>query len=183
MKQIRLFILFSVFISMNALGQTAGKEVKPTDAESWRTIDEVDYSIQYPNAWDLDKSGQMGMSFMILSKQVNQQDGFRENVNLLIQNLAGMNINLDKFVEVSQEQIKTMITNGNIIESKRVTENGRNFHQVIYTGELGPTQFKFKQYYWVEHEKAYVLTLTCEASQFDIYRETGEKIMNSFRLK
>jgi hypothetical protein len=114
---------------------------------------------------------------------VTPDDGFRENVNLLIQNLAGLNINLDKFVEISQEQIKTMITNGKLLESRRLNANGKTFHKIIYTGEQGILKFKFMQYYWVEHERAYILTFTSEAGQFDLYRDTGEKILNSFRFK
>ena len=120
---------------------------------------------------------------MILSKQVTPTDPFRENVNLLIQNLAGYNVTLDQFVDVTKEQIKTMITNSNLVESKRHSENGKTFHKIIYTGDQGVMKFKFQQYYWIQNEKAYILTFTCEAGQFDVYRETGEKIMNSFRLK
>ena len=181
MKSVTIFIA-AVCIAANAFSQTASN--KPATAENtWKTIEENNYSLQYPDSWDLDKSGQMGMSFMVLSQQVTPNDGFRENVNLLIQNLTGLNITLDKFVEISQEQIKTMMTNGNLLESKRVKANGKTLHKVIYTGEHGVLKFKFKQFYWVENERAYILTFTCEASQFDLYSETGEKIMNSFRFK
>lgn len=76
-----------------------------------------------------------------------------------------------------------MVTNGNLLESKRLSANGTEFQRVIYSGDQGVYKLKTEQYYWIKNTKAYVLTLTCEINQFDTYKETGEKIMNSFRLK
>jgi len=120
---------------------------------------------------------------ILLSKQTSQQDLFRENVNLIIQDLATYNIDLDKFVEISEGQIKTMITNGNIIESNRIKTGDSEYQKVIYTGVQGQFNHKFVQYYWIVKGKAYILTFTCEISQFDNYKEVGERIMNSFQIK
>jgi hypothetical protein len=147
-----------------------------------KTLNENGYSIQYPDSWDLDKSGQMGTSFILFSKPSSAIDQFRENVNLIVQDLSGKNINLDKYVEISEGQIKTMITNGNIISSKRLKSNGIEFQNVIFTGNQGNYNLKFEQYYWVSKQRAYVLTLTCEVNEFENYKTTAEKILNSFRL-
>lgn len=176
-------LLFFAIISFNTFGQTAQKKSQPAIEPTWKSIDENGYSIQYPDSWDVDKSGTMGMSFMILSKQTSPQDQFRENVNLLIQDLTGQNINLEKFVALSHSQIKTMVVDGNILENKTLNSGGKEYQRVVYSGDLNQFKFKFQQYYWVIQDKAYILTLTCEAGQFDTYHETGEKIMNSFNLK
>ena len=183
MKQIQLLGLAYLFFSLFACGQTAQKKTEKETENGWKALSEPNYSIQYPESWDLDKSGQMGLSLILLSKLSTQQDQFRENVNLLIQDLQGQNINLDKYVEISEGQIKTMITNGNLIESKRLSENEFEFQKVIYTGDQGVYKLKFEQYYWIKNGKAYVLTLTCELEQFEKYKVNGEKILNSFRLK
>ncbi len=183
MKQIQLLGLTFIVISLIACGQTTQKNTGKETENGWKALNESSYSIQYPENWDLDKSGKMGMSLILLSKQSSPQDQFRDNVNLLIQDLQGQNINLDKYVEISEGQIKTMITNGNLIESKRLSENGSEFQKVIYSGDQGVYKLKFEQYYWIKNGKAYVLTLTCEIEQFETYKVTGEKILNSFRLK
>ena len=125
----------------------------------------------------------MGMSFVVFSKLTDPQDQFKENINLLIQDLKGKNMDLNKYVEVSEEQIATMVTNGKLIESKRRNEKGSEFQKVIYTGDQGMYKLKFEQYYWILNEKAYILTLTCEQTQFEKYKLQGEKIMNSFKFK
>jgi hypothetical protein len=174
--------LLAMCLSLNVQSQIADSlEVKTETL--WKSLDEIGYGIQYPDNWDVDTSGQMGMSFIIFSRQTSPQDSFRENVNLLIQDLTGLNINIDAFVKISEDQVTTMYKEGKIHESKRIKNQAKNFHKLVYSGSQGPFVLKTQQYYWVENDKAYILTLTCEAAQFDSYIQTGDKIMNSFVLK
>jgi hypothetical protein len=182
MNQIKLFGLTCLFLCFLSCGQTSQKKDHTIIENGWKSIDENSFSVQYPEKWDMKKSGQMGVCLIFLSKQTSPQDKFRENVNVLIQDLSGKNIDLDKYVEISEEQIKTMITNGKLLESKRLSKNGSEFQKVIYTGEEGIYKLKFEQYYLIKNDKAYVITLTCELDQFDAYKTIGEKILNSFQL-
>ena len=183
MKKTHLLGLTFLLFSFITFGQTTQKNTVKATEIGWKVLNETNYSIQYPDNWELNKSGQMGSSFFIFSKTTSPQDKFRENVNLIIQSLQGQKIDLDKYVEISEGQIKTMITNGNIIESKRLKINGHEFQKVRYTGDQGIFKLKFEQYYWVLNGQAYVLTFTCEKNQFETYKQTGEKILNSFRIK
>ena len=180
MKTIKLFGIIVLAINMTACGQTS--ENKTKTIEGWKSLSENSYSIEYPENWELNKSGQMGTSFILFSQLSSGQDQFKENVNLIIQDLTGHNLDLDKYVEISEGQIKTMITDGNLIESKRITTGDLNYHKVIYTGRQGVFNLKFEQYFWVVGDKANILTLTCEESQFDNYQIIGERILNSFNL-
>ena len=178
MKTIKLIGILSLIINLTAFGQTV--EEKNGTSEDWSSLTEHNFSIDYPDHWELNTSGQMGTSFILFSPLSSGQDQFKENVNLLIQDLTGHDLDLDKYVEISEGQIKTMITDGEIVESKRMTTEALNYQKVIYTGKQGIYNLKFEQYYWVVGNKAFVLTLTCEEVQFDNYQETGEKILNSF---
>ncbi len=151
-------------------------------AQEWNTLNKEEYSIQYPNTWELNESGQMGTSFILLSPLSEQTDQFQENVNLLIQDLRGYDLNLDKYVEISEKQIQTMITDGLITESKRITNGALIYHKVIYTGKQGIYNLRFEQYYWLVDDRAFVLTLICEENQYSDYKAIGEKILNSFKL-
>lgn len=174
MKKI-LFLIILV-INLNAFGQL--KE------SSWKTIDESTYSIQYPENWELNISETMGTSFILLSQQTSSEDKFRENINLSIQNLEGYNLNLDAYVAISEEQITKMITNGTIVESKRIIfENKTEFQKIIFKGNQGLFQLKFLQYYFIKDEKAFVLTFTSEETQYEKYYIIVEQILESFLLK
>ncbi len=172
-----LFTLFGCSQAQESNGKANG--INP----NWKTFDRANYSIQYPVDWELNQSGQMGTSLILFSPLETRQDKFKDNVNLLIQDLSGHNLNLNKYVEISEGQIKSMITNSTLIESKRIKTGLEEYHRMIYTGDQGMFHLKFEQYFWVKDEKAFVLTLTCEQDKFSDYKEVGEAILNSFTFK
>ena len=180
MNRNKVLGLIALAILTTACGnkQTRVKQANPP--EGWTVLTENGYSIQYPTDWVLNKSGQGGTIFFINSQVSTSEDQFSENVNLIIQDLSTLNYDLNQFTEISVEQINTMVANSNLLESIRLNASGTEFQKVIYTGDFAKYNLTIEQYYWVRDQKAYVLTLTCEKSQFDAYRETGEKILNSF---
>lgn len=186
MKKVKSLGLAILLFSLTACGQSTTKTdvtQHPTASENgWKTMNENGYSLQYPENWDLNKSGQMGMSFIILSGLTSEKDKFRENVNLMIQDLTGQNVSLDKYIQISEGQIRTMLTNAKLIESGRLNANNSQFHKFIYTSDQGIYKLQTEQYIWLRNEKAYILTLSCETDQYEKYKETGEKILNSFRF-
>ena len=182
MKHIKsLYILLSLLVFLSCK-QSASSGKDNLNSQSWKTLADNSYSISYPNTWTINKSGEMGMSFILLSQASSQQDRYRENVNLLIQNLPPQQIDLDAYVNISENQISTMITNGNLLVSERRQSGGKEYHRVLYTGDQDNYKLKFEQHYYVEGNMAYVLTLTCEQDQYEKYKKTGRKILNSFRF-
>lgn len=183
MKTLKLIGILILLINITACVQTEEKKIQTETLDGWKSFTNDNYLINYPDNWELNKSGQMGTSFILFSPLSSEQDQFKENINLLIQDLSEHNLDLNKYVEISETQIKTLVTDGEIIENERITSKNFNHHKVIYTGRQGILNLKFEQYYWVIEGNAYVLTFTCEESQFEDYQETGEKILNSFNIK
>ena len=185
MNRIQIVIILVLAISKISCGQTKGP--KPIDqaekAIDWEILNEDKYLIKHPSDWEVNRSGQMGTSFILFSPLSNESDKFKENVNLLIQDLTGYNLNLDQYVEISEGQIKTIVTEGKIISSDRIKENEREYQRMVYTGKQGIFDLKFEQYYWVICNQAFVLTLTGEEKEFEEYQGIGEEILNSFEIK
>lgn len=153
----------------------------PTD---WKTINDTKFEIQYPSDWDLDQSGSAtpgGPAFVLFVKKSDEQV-FRGNINLLIQNLQGLNIDLDGYVKLSEQQISTMLPNSKIIESKRI-QSADPYHLIIFEGDQSNFRLKWKQYYWIMGDKAYVLTLTTKSDTYDSIIPTADRILNSFKIK
>ena len=140
-----------------------------------------EYTIQYPQDWTFDSSGQMNTTFILFSKP-EQQDTFRENVNLMIQDLTGMNLDLNGYTKLSVNQIKG-IKDSEIFESKDLKKDGMTYHQIIWKGFVSGRKLKFKQLYFIKDNKAYLVTLTCAENAYDDYVKTGTIILNSFTLK
>src|SRR5690349_12212069 len=100
-------------------GSPAEKQsAAPTEAPphgGWKMISEKDFTVQYPPTWTLDQSGQYGSKFFLFSQVENDSDKFKENINLITQELNGQRINLDQYAELSKQQLSSMITNAKIL--------------------------------------------------------------------
>lgn len=189
MKKIILFFLSIALFSCNQGSdkpktKTDGKEstAKKVDP-GWKTLEENNYSVHYPAEWELNQKGQFGMLFILLSPPESSDDNFRENVNLVAEDLKGRKIDLDEYAKASEQQVRSIINNVSIKESKHMNNGSTEYHKLVYTGDQGLYSLQFEQHYFIKDNKAFVLTLTCLKDKFDQYKETGEGIMNSFELK
>jgi len=170
-----------------ALTITAWSQKPPA---GWKVLSQANYTIQYPANWTLDQSGSQSLAFMIHTELTSLNDPFRENVDLIIQDLRGTTIYLNKYVKMSEEKLGTILNNFKIVESTRMNDHRGEFHKLIFTGDVqsisgsdANLKLKFEQYIWVKGIKAYVLTFHAEVNQFDTYKVEGEKILNSFKIK
>lgn len=154
------------------------------DSEGWKSYSKGDLSLQYPEDWELDNSGQMGTSIIILSPQEDDEDEFRENINVMIQDVSAYpDMTLEDYKDLSEKQLANIFKNYSLITSKIETVNGKDRIHFLYTGDQENYTLKFEQYGWMIDGSVYIITLTTEKSTYNIYKETGHKILNSFRVK
>ena len=178
MKQIT-FIAIAIFIVtiMTAYGQT--NRYVP---EGWKVFETSKFSILYPDSFELvDASDLMKESFMLFPTQ-SLLDGLHRKIGLLIFDLYGLNVSLDRVVEIQKSQIKKLI-DGNIIESKKNATSNFEFHSIIFTTRFEQRDYKRLERIIVKGEQIYHLSFTAEESQFDNYIEIATKIMDSFKIK
>jgi hypothetical protein len=163
------FIIVVLFLSTNFYCQV---EVYEND----------EFSIEYPTDWELNTTGVAGSIFVVSSPLSSNDDKFRENVNILTQNLKGMNIDLDKYVILSKKQIYNL-PKAKLIVSKRVKKGEDEYHTFIVDAFMNGMDLKVLQHYFIKDEIAYVLTYTQVENDKDGYFKVGEKIINSFKKK
>jgi serine/threonine-protein kinase len=149
---------------------------------SIRIYTESDFSISFDADWQLDTSRIAGSRFFLFSKPESNLDLFRENINLIIQNLSGLKMNMDQYIEVSLNQLEEYIPDCVVETSERSYINGNEIHKLIFTGSQNTSRLKFLQYVYIKEEKAYVLTFTGEQKKFDDYLERATNILNSFKF-
>jgi hypothetical protein len=183
MKRINQLLFFLLLTSFCTFGQEVGDKVQDIKEGDWILLEEPNYSIKYPNDWDLNQSKQMGTEFFILSKLSDEEDKFSENVNLLIQDFSGNDFSLDYYIKNSENQLKLMVTDYKLLTSKRMNMSQNEYHKFIYNGIQGVHKLTIEQYVWMFNKKAYILTFTCIQDEFEKYKLMGEKILDSFTLK
>lgn len=180
-QTLRFLSLFFIGITVQGCSQSAG-QVSKSDS-GWMKFETSEFEVQYPASWDLDESGQMKSSFILFTHLTDEKDDFKENINLLIQDLSVRPMDLDEYVKLSEGQIETLVTNGELLSSERLSDGKRDFQKVVYTGQQGIYSLKYVQYYWVFDNRAQILTFTSEQDQYSKFHETGTQILESFKLK
>lgn len=151
-----------------------------TQNNEWKIHEKDGFFIRFPQEWEVQDTGLAGTEFFIFSS-LEEGDDFRENINLIKQNLKGTEIDLNAFVEISENQINAM-GKGKILESERMNSNNQTYHRLIYYLNFNERELQFVQYYWVLNEEAWVLTFTSKKSEFEKFYETAKEIMNSFKI-
>ena len=152
-------------------------------SNDWLTLQDENYTIQYPGNWELDTSGSMGLSFVIRSPLNSGNDRIQDNVSLVVQELTADTIGLDQFLNSIENDIRTISPKPEIISSKRSAAQPADFHELIFSSDYELVSLKSVQRYWVFEGSSYVLTLTCEKGEYHLHKDIGTKILNSFTLK
>jgi hypothetical protein len=179
MKRIALFVV-SFFLFDEVFSQPIQGRQKTGHEAIYQ---QNDYEISYAADWELSRNGQMGTDFILLSPQESSTDLFRENINLIIQNLPAKEMTLADYTELSEAQIKTLITQSKLLSSRRIQSTRGEYHRVEYQGEQGIYALHFVQHYFIRYQKAYVLTFTAEQKQYTRYRDQAERMLQSFYIK
>lgn len=170
-----------IFATSTAIAQK--QVLSPSENVVWKTLDTTAYSIQYPGDWELDKSGRMNTSFILFSPSTDPNDQFKENVNLLVQDLGEEKVDLTQYTDLTIGQIKKGLPNSTILLSKRIKSGTSEYQKMIYTGDQSTFHLQFEQYYRILDGKAIVLTFTAEQSTFESYKGIAEKMLDSFVIK
>lgn len=147
----------------------------------WVSFDDDEYSISYPISWELKTEGQIWEGIRVISPFTSSDDMFRDYIGLLIYDFRGMDIPRDRLIEIFRESRKSW--GWRVIQSGWQSANGRDFYRTIATEQRMYYELIYIMHLWFENGKAYVLTFSCDPTEFAMHKETAERIMNSFRLK
>lgn len=149
---------------------------------TWEPYTGANFSINRLSYWEISEDKTLGASFIFYVAQIAEDPNFRENMTLLVQDLKGQEIDLDKFVSISEDQIAKLMTNGKIHESQRIKGDLYESHKVVFTGDQGIYKLKFEQRYIIHQNKAYILTFTALENEFDLFIKDIHQSLNSFKF-
>jgi len=167
----------AIFIAITFCGYTQ------TDSSKQKiTFTKDNFKIEYPKSWRLDTSRIMGTELFIFSPLENEADKFSENVNVMIQNLSGQNINLEKYKQITEEQLSGMATDGKVFESSIVKTAKNSFYKIVYAMTQGKLRLKISSICFINKDKAYLATFTSEIDKYDSYQKIANDILSTFSI-
>jgi len=167
-------LLFAIILFFLTSYCVAQKEITKS------TFSKDNFIIEYPKSWRIDTSRLMGTEFFLFAPLENQTDKFSENVNLIIQDLTGQNVNLETYKSLTDKQISEFTNKSKVFESLIKKAKNRDYFKVVYTITQGKSKLMITSICIIKNEKAYLLTFTTELERYELYKKTGEQILNSF---
>lgn len=143
----KLRLLFALLCcTLAGLAQTPDDIPKARTKPQWATLTDSVYAIHYPQNWSLDQSGMFGSSFFIYAPFDGPNDKFRENFNLIVDDLREFpGISLKELADGSRQQIINMISDVKILEFKEVTAENDTYYLLEYTGKPGQYNLHWKR--------------------------------------
>lgn len=136
-------------------------------------------SIEYPKDWTL-VDNLPGAVMAAMSPVDGDQDTFQENVNLVVQDLNGQEIDLAQYVELTKQQLGQVITDYKFVDDDTMkAENGLEVAMLDYTGVQGQNDLYWRQAFVLNGGKAFVVTYTAAEANFDKYVEQFAEMVGS----
>lgn len=180
-----LTLIFCILTNCGLCGLTLAQSKMKIQANTWLKHEFANEKliVEYPDSWELDTSRIVNSSFILKSPKESTKDDFQESINLLVQDLSGHHLDLAKFTEITENQVLQVFEAGKILMSAPVTFLDLSAHQLVYSGKLNHVMLKWEQIFWIEGEKAYILTYSAKIEAFEKYHQVAAQIINSIKRK
>lgn len=141
------------------------------------------FHVEFPTKWKLDTSGLMGSTCFIYAPADDANDKFRENVNVVIQDLSGSGIDLEQYKDITEKQLPSIFPDSKLEESTVIQTAGKEpYYRVSYSFTRNGSSIFIITICYIQNEKAYLVTFSTETARKEQYIKTGETILKSFRL-
>ncbi len=140
------------------------------------------FRIVYPASWQIDDSKKLGAELFVFSPIEGPSDTFRENVNVLIQDLTGQNIDLAKYKKITDDQLKDLGAAVKVYESVVEKSKSGKYYRISYEMTQGLNHMRVQSKCFIKNEKAYLVTFTAAFDQYEKYAAAGTAMVNSFSL-
>lgn len=153
--------------------------------EKWQTLEKDNYSINYPNDWvSSDQKPQPSVQFLLSAPESSQKDDlFRESINMVTESLGGQTLTIDAYIKISLDQITAQIPSAKVKSRTDVKLGEEDAKEVVWSADFGNGMvLQFKQVYVINNGTAYVLTFSSTTSEYDLYNETANKTISSFKF-
>ena len=180
-KMKKLLLSVALFSAFGLAAQTTSNQTLLNNKANWKNYTADNYSIQYPNTWDLAEMPNPMLKFTITSRPTSADDIFRENINLVSEEVPENDYTLNQYVNLSIDQIKMAFNDFELIsKSKHVSSTGIEYEQIIYTASTSGFNLIFQQNFMLMNGKSYILTFTAEKNKYADYDALTKEMIDSF---
>jgi len=172
MKSYSFIIMFTLFVACN------DKDCRTIDNQKPKG---PDYTMDIPLNWDI-KRNIMGCDKFALTPLDDTSDNFRENINVVIENLPP-EINLDAFYEANKHSMKQMQKSFRLISVEHLAINNEKFIKMTYKMNMGSQTMKNNVFFTIKNGSGYSITASMLEGSYNQYHESLDQIIRTFQFK
>ena len=132
-----------------------------------------DYTVQVPAGWTKNQGS--------AAKEHYMKSGV--SFILTVDAAPATAKNPDQFVEYVKKQLASTFKNTKFEPVKKITINGREGRELIYTGEISGIKMKYDVFYFARGTMYYTLTFGGMENMFTTVKPDIGAIVHSFKLK
>lgn len=183
MKKILFPLIFASILLAGCTPSATPAPKNTADYSSWNAYEWTNFSLKYPKDWTTDTSGKSGIKFFLYSPTEAADDPFKENINLVTEDLSKKPMTLDEYVKASKSGIQKIFRNVVILDEKKYTDSdGKEYYELHYTSGNDKTTLEFTQDYRIKDTTALIFTLTVQKWASNNFWEIGKQILASVHL-
>ena len=159
------------------LASLAGEGTSHAQAFTPYTNPAGGFTIMYPGHWE---QRMVGTTVVALSPQEGPADTFRENANVVFENL-NMAMAPQQYAMASLGAMQRQLTGFALMEQGPTVVAGRPAHYLVYNHVMGQS-LQVLAFFVVVGSRGYVVTCTATPAQFQRYRPLFMQIANTLRF-
>lgn len=170
MKYLLSSILFILTLATICFANNKNERLQPNNK----------YDITFPFNWEV-KRNYMGCDIIAISPLEDDRDIFRENVNLIIEELP-YSMSLIEYYVINIINMESRFPGFEILESNDIVINNNKAKRIIFINVTDRYNFKYLQYYFCTEKYGYVLTFTALTISYEDYSNKFEEIVKTFHI-
>jgi len=134
------------------------------------------FMIDYPSDWEVREfSGIVAF----VSPAENRKDRFRENVNVLVENIGNLAVTSEQHLTAGLDAWQRQAADLKVLAKSKAHVGGMD--AAYFVGQ--DSRAKYKQYSVVHDGKVYVLIYTATPDSYDRFLKEAEGIISSFKIE
>lgn len=137
------------------------------------------YDLTAPVGWELDTTGKMNTSMILFAPADSTNDYFKENINLILDDVSASNLTIDSYVEQAVGMIREFITDLEQLEAKKDGDE----YWLTYLGRQGTLKASYFQRIMMKDGSAYILTYTSIAGKPSQSHAVAQEVIRRFQLR
>lgn len=143
------------------------------------TDEKTNTSIKYPVDWTYQENP--STVFILMRPLEEPKQIFKENVNLIIND--GQGLNLQEYVGVAKVQMRNNLVNYTEISTEYLELGGRKYARIIYQHNPQNLPLKVAYYLTIHNGKSYNLTCSTTQQNFEKYLPVFQEMIQSFKIE